>query len=116
MKSKQPRKPRVSRKLSYLLILGALVAVLGLILVYGDQGLVHLFRLNQDKAKLKAANEELQEKNRRLMMKIDRIKKDPRYIEEEARKKLGLVRPDEKIYRLKDDPALPPPKNGSDQK
>ena len=86
------------------LLLGALIVCLGLILAYSDQGLMHLFELRQEQAKLQEANEELREENRRLMLKIDRIKKDPRYIEEEARKKLGLIRPDETIYRLKDEP------------
>ncbi len=63
---------------------------------------------------LEESNRELAEKNRRLMLQIDQIKKDPRYIEDEARKNLGLVRPDETIYRLKeepetDEPAAPEP-------
>ena len=41
------------------------------------------------------------------MLKIDRIKNDSRFIQDEARKKLGLIRPDETIYRLKDEPEEP---------
>lgn len=88
---------------SLFLFLSALVVFLGLILVYNDRGLMHLSRLCEEKEKLMWANEDLREENRRLVLKIQRIKKDPHYIEEEARKKLGLVRPDETIFRLKEE-------------
>lgn len=86
------------------LCLTALVVVLSLVLVYSDQGFRSLFRLKHEKMEIEQANQELAEENRRLMLKIDRIKKDPRYIEDEARKKLGLVRPDETIFRLQEEP------------
>jgi len=85
-------------------LLAALVAILGFILAYGNQGLIHLRQLRQETEKLKIENTELREENRRLLHQIERIKTDPRYIEDMARKKLGLIRPDETIYRLKDEP------------
>ena len=93
----------------YLLFLAALALFLGLILVYSDNGLMRLHELKLDQEKLEQDNERLREENRRLLRKLERIKSDPRYIEDEARKKLGLVRPDETIYRLKDEPEAPSP-------
>lgn len=94
----------ISRNKTYALFLAALIVCLGLILIYSDQGLQSLHHQSQEKLELQKSNEELAEENRRLMLKIDRIKKDTRFIQEEARKKLGLIRPDETIYRLKDEP------------
>jgi cell division protein FtsB len=90
----------------YLLFLLAVVVVLGLILAYSDHGLMRLRELQQKKQKIEADNEKLREENRRLLHQIERIKTDPRYIEDEARKKLGLIRPDETIYRLKEEPDV----------
>lgn len=91
-------------KKTFTLVLMALAGVLTFILIYGDQGVLHLRRLNQEKIKLEAENADLKEKNRRITQQIERIKADPRCIEDEARKKLGLVRPDETIYRLQEEP------------
>ena len=90
----------------YLLFLLAMVVVLGLILAYSDHGLMRLRELQQKKQAIEMENEKLQEENRRLLQQIERIKTDPRYIEDEARKKLGLIRPDETIYRLKEEPDV----------
>ncbi|MBW2092743.1 MAG: septum formation initiator family protein, partial [Deltaproteobacteria bacterium] len=59
-------------------------------LIYSNRGYLSLKRLEREQIRLEAANEELEEQNRQLMMKIDRIKNDPRHIEDIARKKLGL--------------------------
>ena len=93
----------------YLIFLAALALLLGLILLYSDNGLMHLHELRLEQERLEQANERLREENRRLLRKLERIKSDPRYIEDEARKKLGLVRPDETIYRLQDEPEGPRP-------
>jgi len=87
-----------------LLFLGVLIFCLGLILFYSDQGFRQIDRLRQEKQNLQEANQELAEENRRLMLQIRRIKEDDLYIQDEARKKLGLIRPDEKVYRLKEEP------------
>ncbi|MEW5722877.1 MAG: septum formation initiator family protein [Thermodesulfobacteriota bacterium] len=88
----------------YFLLLAALAAVFSLVLVYSDQGLVRLHKLRAEEVKIKRVNQELQEENRRLLDRIERVKSDPSYIEDEARKKLGLIRPDETIYRLREEP------------
>ncbi len=99
--------PVLSHKKFYIFVLTSLLVLFGLILLYSDHGLIHLKELRFEKERLKLANEELIEKNRRLLRQIERLKTDPRYIEDEARKKLGLIRPDEKIYRLDEEPDLP---------
>ena len=81
---------------------------LTLTLLYSNQGIFHLKRLEAEKSKLASANREYKVKNVLLLEKIDRIKKDAQYIEDVARKKLGLVRPNEQIYMLKNDPQAAP--------
>ncbi|MBU2552070.1 MAG: septum formation initiator family protein, partial [Proteobacteria bacterium] len=86
-----------------------LALCLGLVLAYSDQGVFRMSTLDAEQNKLRQANDQLREENRRLMLKIERVKKDPRYIEDEARKKLGLIRPDETIYRLGDEADMESP-------
>ena len=87
-----------------MLFLGPLIVVLALILLYSDIGIIHLNKLQQERNELIASNKMLEEENRLLMEKIDRIKNDPQYIEDEARKRLGLVRPDEQIFHVNTEP------------
>ena len=100
--------PLFTKRRSIFLTLGILCVILGLILLYSNRGFLHLKRLDQERNYLEAVNKDLEAQNRQLMMKIDRIKHDLRYIEDVARKKLGLIRPDEQIFRLKDDPGSDP--------
>jgi cell division protein FtsB len=82
------------------LFLAAMVACFTLLLIYGDSGVWRLTELKAEKQRLVEENQDLAEKNRRLLVRINRLKSDPRCIEDEARKKLGLILPNETIYRL----------------
>ena len=98
----------VGSKKTIVLVVIALAVGLGFFLTYSDQGVVRLRELKRDRDRLKNENDELKELNRRLMLKIQKITADRKAIEDEARKKLGLIRPDETIYRFKDEPEAPP--------
>lgn len=68
--------------------------------------------LEREIQKLEHEIEVLEDDNRLLRQKLERLQTDPNYIEDEARKKMGLVRPGEVIYRLSEEPDLsdaPPP-------
>lgn len=71
-----------------------------------DAGLVKSSGLMEKKALLEQENLRLEEENRQLEVRLERIRNDLGYLEDEARKKLGLVRPDEIIYRLAEEPEL----------
>jgi cell division protein FtsB len=71
-----------------------------------EAGLVKSSGLMEKKAVLELENVRLEEENRQLAVRLERIRNDPAYLEDEARKKLGLVRPDEIIYRFADEPEL----------
>lgn len=97
-----------SRKF-YVVFLSSFIAALAVILIYSDKGLIKLSELQAEQIRLEKDLVLAREENRRLLEQIDRIKKDPKYIEDEARKKLGMIRPDETIYRLAHEPDLSAP-------
>ncbi len=62
-----------------------------LIVVFGEKGLVDLVSIKRDRKSAIEHNEALVKKNISLYHKIDRLKHDPVYIENVARKQLGLA-------------------------
>lgn len=80
-------------------------AILGLInlliiMVFGDDGLVDVHLLNKHKISLEEKNEALSKENLSLYREIERLKHDPEYIENVARKELGVIGPDEIILKI----------------
>lgn len=89
-----------------LMALGAL-AMGGLIyMVSQGDGFLKQNELEQEKARLEAEIEALQDENRLLRERRDRLINDPAFVEDEARKKLGLIRSGETVYRLSEEPDL----------
>lgn len=87
-----------------------LAAAGGLIyLVATADGFMKSGELEREKVKLEAEIEALKDENRILRQKLDRVQTDPGYVEDEARKKLGLVKPGETVYRLSEEPDLQEP-------
>jgi len=71
-----------------------------LVIVFGEKGLVDLQFMKKEQARLEQKNEELTEKNSGLYREIDRLKNDPDYVEEVARKELGMVGENEIIFKM----------------
>jgi cell division protein FtsB len=84
----------------------ALVIAIGGHLAFSDEGFVRSGGLSEAKRLLEAENLRLEEENRQLTARLERIWADTGYLEDEARQKLGLVRPDEIIFRLAEEPEL----------
>lgn len=72
----------------------------------GWKRLKELYNMDRNAKKYMAIINELQEENRILAAEIRRLKKNSQYLESTARKKLGLVKENEIIYRLKEDPVI----------
>jgi cell division protein FtsB len=68
--------------------------------VFGDKGLLRIYELRQDKAKIDARLSETRADNEKLKREILALRTDRRYIESIARKDLGLVRGNEVIYQF----------------
>jgi cell division protein FtsB len=94
-----------SGRILWLVFLAVVVAVVGH-LYLSEAGVMRSKGLVEKKRHLEAENLRLEEENRQLSARLDRIRADPGYLEDEARKKLGLVRPDEIIFRLAEEPEL----------
>lgn len=78
-----------------------LIGLVGLIL-FGSNGYLDYVRLKEKKDRIVARNQETEAENRRLGRKIERLRDDPVYIEHVAREELGMVAPDEIIYKFRD--------------
>jgi cell division protein FtsB len=78
------------------------LVTLGLIFLTtnGLHELKKMKQLAQKRETLIFYNQELNKKNEEIYRKINRLKRDPVYLEEIARKEFGLVKPDEIIFFL----------------
>lgn len=72
----------------------------------GEQGLFAMLRARRQAEELAATIARQRAENARLRDEVKRLNNDPDAIEEVARRELGLIRPGEKLFIIKD---LPPP-------
>jgi len=73
--------------------------------LFGEHGIAHLVRLRAERRALGEATFALLRRNTRLRTDITRLRTDDRYLEALARRQLGLVRPNETVYRFRRPPA-----------
>ncbi len=78
----------------------AIVAVTSSAL-FGEHGVAHLLRLRAEQRELGQSAFALLQTNNRLRGDIERLRNDDLYLEELARRQLGLVRPNETVYRFR---------------
>ena len=81
------------------LVLSAMI-VLFLVVIFGDNGWVELRRLQDTHRTLVKGNALLTRENSQMYTIVDRLQKDPTYIENIARQELGMIRPDEVIFKF----------------
>jgi cell division protein FtsB len=80
----------------------------------GEKGLLETRRKQREYEQLRQEIEQLHAENAELDGEIERLRTDPAAIEDRARRDLGLVKPGEKVFILKDiepgqaHPAPPP--------
>jgi cell division protein FtsB len=90
------------------MIVGIALFGLMLVVVFGDHGWLELRHMRAEQARLIQDNERLNRENLRLYRNIDRIKKDPEFIENAARRELGMIRKDELIFKFRSGPKSSP--------
>ena len=76
-----------------------LIAALFFFIIVSEHGLVDLVFLKQERGKLVKKSERLNQENLSISIEIDRLKHDPEYIENVARKELGMIGEDEVILK-----------------
>ena len=84
-----------------LLFIASLIVVDGLI---GERGLVAMLRARHEYDELAATIARDRAENARLRELARRLREDPSAIEEAARRDLGLIKPGEKVFIIKDMP------------
>jgi cell division protein FtsB len=100
-KAQKPKRPERSRRMVYLLLLVVAGAILvdGLV---GDRGLVAMLRARHQYDGLSVTIARQRAENARLREEARRLKEDPAAIEEVARRELGLIKPGERLFIVKD--------------
>ena len=90
----------MTRKQSVFLSIAAIALVsLLFFIIFGEHGLIDLNSLKRERDQLAEKTETLNRKNLSLSVEIDRLKHDPKYIENVARQELGMVGEDELILK-----------------
>jgi cell division protein FtsB len=93
------------KKRRILLLALVFSVILGLLTFFGDKGVLNLLRLQKELGRIKEDNRKFEEENQKLREEVRRLQNEKRYIEEIARKELGMVKEGEIIYQFA------PPKN-----
>ena len=88
-----------------LLILGSLLFLDALV---GEKGFVENLKARQQYEALERSLGRLRDDNTRLRTEVELLRKDPETIEGIARRELGLMKPGEKLFIIKDAPPAAP--------
>jgi cell division protein FtsB len=83
-----------------LLFLAAAVIVLDALA--GDRGLLAMLRVRREYRELAATVARARAENGRLAEQARRLREEPAAVEEVARRELGLIKPGEKVFIIKD--------------
>jgi len=74
--------------------------LMGLLISFGDKGLVDNYRLKENLTVLRSVNQQVIYKNKDLKKKILLLRNNLQYIEEAARSGLGMVKKGDVVYRF----------------
>jgi cell division protein FtsB len=96
--------PSASQSIAMVFAVMAIVFTFFLIIV-GDNGISDLQLLKTERQSIIAAHAELKRKNLQLYHEIERLKKDPAYIEAIARHDLGLIGKKEIVINMSNIPV-----------
>ncbi|MBF0572766.1 MAG: septum formation initiator family protein [Desulfamplus sp.] len=88
-------------KTIYCLVISVMV-ILAFLIIYGKNGFMDVHHMRLQEQAIINENIAINEANRVLERKIDRLKSDISYIEHIARHELGMVAKDELVFRFQD--------------
>jgi cell division protein FtsB len=97
----QPRPPGRSRRLIHVLLV-FVAAVLVIDALVGERGLLAMLETRREFAELSADLTRARGENARLREQARRLREEPDAIEEIARRELGLIKPGETLFIIKD--------------
>jgi cell division protein FtsB len=88
--------------------LGFITVVLVIDAIVGEKGLLALLKARRDYSAVEQALDRARQDNVDLREQARRLREDPDAIEEVARRELGLIKPGEKLFIIKDIPPEAP--------
>ena len=106
-KTPNPKRPTRNRRIVHVLLL-FVASVIVVDALVGDRGLVAMLRARHEYDELSAAVARERAENAKLRETARRLKDDPSAIEEIARRELGLIKPGERVFIVKDVPPAKP--------
>ena len=71
-----------------------------ILFIFGDHGLLQLYKLKRDRAKVQAQIAQLRKERERVMVEKNRLENDIQYLEKLARERYRMVKPGEKVYKV----------------
>jgi cell division protein FtsB len=87
-------------------VLGFVTVVLVIDAIVGEKGLLTLVKARRDFGAVEQSLQRARRENAQLREEARRLREDPAAIEELARRELGLIKPGEKLFIVRD---VPPP-------
>ena len=97
-KTSQP--PRRRRTLQYVLIAFGIVLMIDALV--GDKGVLAMMQAREQYRALEESLSSARNENARLREEARRLREDPTAVEEVARRELGLIKPGERLFIIKD--------------
>ncbi len=96
-------------------VIGGMILIALLFTLFGEMGIISTLNLYGKEKQLAAENRRLREENEALRQEVEKLKSNPSYIEEIARRELGLMGKKEIVIPLdrKPDAATPPSSRGA---
>ena len=70
------------------------------IFLFGDHGLLQLYKLKAEKKKIQSNISELRKEREHLISEKNRLENDLKYIEKLAREKYRMAKPGERVYKV----------------
>ena len=102
MREEAPRSEPRTRMRAW--VLGTVIALIALAVgsVFGDRGILSMVGEREKIEALRGELDALRAENARLSAEITDLRQNPRAIERLAREELGLARPDETVFLIRD--------------
>lgn len=88
------------KKKRYFIPLLLFIVVTVSLTIFGDRGLIRIYKVSKDRDSIKAYNEKIKTENAAMREEIERLKSDDKYIELVARKELGMIGKNEVVYQF----------------
>ena len=76
------------------------LATLMIIFIFGDHGLLQLYKLKRERSKIQNHISELRKDRAGLIKEKTRLENDLKYIEKLAREKYRMAKPGEKVFKV----------------